>query len=337
MKAAVFHKPGQPMLIENQPDPMPGPGQVVLKVSHCGICGSDLHMTDGQGSYTAPPGSVLGHEYSGVVTAVGADVDKLKPGDRVTAMPFTGCGKCDACREGESHWCSEMAWLGGGYAEYALAGAASCIKLPGEVTLLDAALVEPMAVALHAIKLANVRPGTKLVVLGAGTIGLASVYWARHFGCENIAVGAASTRHADLAATMGATSFFINDDRAVETAAQQLGAMPDIVVECVGMPGMIARSIDLVKRRGTIVVPGWCWQQDSFLPMIAVRKELRMLFSVLYSRDEYQYVVDTMAAGKDSTFRAMVTDTTSLQALPQIFEALRERSRQCKVMVEAWR
>ena len=109
--------------------------------------------------------------------------------------------------------------------------------------------------------------------------------------------------------------------------------MPDIVVECTGVPGMIARAIQLVKPRGTIVVSGWCSERDSFLPMIAVQKELRILFSILYSFDDYRFVINDMATKRNGVHRAMVTDTVSFSAFPEAFEALRGRGSHCKVML----
>ena len=204
---------------------------------------------------------------------------------------------------------------------------------PPHLPLSDGALVEPMAVALRAARHAQLKKGQKVVIFGAGPIGLSCIYWARHFGCEAIVVMASSTRRQALATTMGATHFVVNKDFNSQTVLDVLGDAPDVVIECAGVPGMINLAVDLVKPHSAIVVPGWCTQQDSFLPMTAMQKELRLQFTALYSSDDFQYVVDTMAADKEAGYRAMVTGTVSLSELPLAFEKLRQSSTQVKVMV----
>lgn len=334
MRAAVFKKAGAPLSIEAVPDPTPGEGGVVIKVARCGICSSDLHMTEGHG-ITAAPNSVLGHEISGEIVAIGADVSNIKRGDRVTALPLSGCGQCDFCLAGQARWCEQFIWRAGGYAEYVLAAAHSCRKLPAALSMADGALVEPLAVALNAVKRANLQPGARVVIVGAGPIGLATAYWAKQFGASGIAVSAASHRRAALAEQMGATSFFVNDENAAQTAAQQLGGLPDVVFECVGMPGMIDRSIDLVKTQGTIVVAGFCMGADTFYPAKAMSRHLTMQFAMLYSTADFQQSVDSLDAGRVEP-RAMITDTVSLEQFPQAFEALRVSTPQCKVQLAPW-
>jgi len=335
MKAAVFHTPGQALRIESRPDPVPGAGEVVLKVGRCGICGSDLHMTDGHG-YTVDPGSVLGHEFAGEIVAIGPGVNHLKVGDCVTALPLSGCGACAACLQDEPQWCAAgLVWKPGGYAEYAVAGARGCIKLPSALSLADGALVEPLAVALNAVKQARVQPGDKVIVIGPGPIGLATVYWARRFGAGAVVVASDSWLRADLARQMGATGYFVNDEQALEHCSRELGGLADIVFECVGARGLIARAVDLVRPRGTVLVAGYCAQPDTFVPAVAVTKQIRMQFAVLYSIGDFRTAVDALDAGAVEP-RQMITETVSLEAFPEAFEALRKPSRQCKVMLAPW-
>lgn len=335
MRAAVFHQPGQALAIESRPDPSPSEGEVVLKVGRCGICGSDLHMTDGHG-YTADPGSVLGHEFAGEVVAIGARVEHLKIGDRVAALPLIGCGRCASCLGGEPQWCAAgFAWKPGGYAEYAVAGARSCIKLPAALSLADGALVEPLAVALNAVKQANVQPGDKVIVIGPGPIGLATMYWARRFGAGAVVAASDSMLRADLARRMGATGYFVNDGQALEHCTRELGGLADIVFECVGARGLIAQAVDLVRPRGTVLVAGYCMQPDSFVPALAVQKQIRMQFAVLYGIDDFRMAVDALDAGAVEP-RDLITDTVSLNALPEAFETLRKPGQHCKVMLSPW-
>ena len=335
MKAAIFKAVGQPLEIENISDPTPGEGEIVVQVGRCGICGTDLHMTDGHG-YTYPVGTIPGHEFAGEVVAIGKGVDSLKVGDRVASLPMTGCGKCAACVEGVPFFCANgMRGLPGAFAQYALATERESVRLPSSLSLADGALVEPLAVGLHGVALAQMQPGARVLVLGAGPIGLATAYWARRLGAGHVAVSASSTRRSELAMTMGADSFLDPQEELVSAASAALAGMPDIVFECVGLPGLIARAVDAVRTRGTVVVLGCCSSPDTFTPAAALFKEVRLQFSNTYSVKQFEHVARTLDAGHVEP-RSMITDTVSLQQVPEVFEALRQRTSQCKVMIDPW-
>jgi len=168
MKAIRFLEPGTALAAVELPDPTPGPGEVVLRVERCGICGSDLEMTSGKGA-GIEPGCTLGHEFAGEVVALGAGVRNLQIGSRVTAMPFDGCGVCDRCTAGRPNHCRAFrvhgcGGRGGGYAEYSLAGARHCIELPDSLDFVDGALIEPLAVALHGARMAGALAGKRVLV-----------------------------------------------------------------------------------------------------------------------------------------------------------------------------
>jgi len=332
MKAAILKALGQPLAIENIPDPTPSPGEVVVKVARCGICGTDLHIAEDP-IFGVPAGSVLGHEYAGEVAAVGSDVTAVKVGDRVAVLPVRGCGRCATCLEGEAAWCREMRIDGGGYAEYSLVSDRQCLKLPGTITLEDGALVEPLAVALHGVTLSDLKPGARVLIIGAGPIGLATAFWARRLGAGRIAVTARSTRRAALAQEMGATVFIEPSDSLADAAREALGDLPDIVFECVGKPGLIARAIECVRPRGTVVLLGLCTVADSIAPFKTVVKQVRIQAAMLYGMRDFEVAADTLDSGA-ITPRSMITDTVTLDALPTAFETLRrQRTTQCKVMV----
>lgn len=335
IRAAVFKGPGRPLEVEQLPDPQPMDGEVVLKVGSCGICGSDLHMTDGHGAFQMPSGHVLGHEFAGEIVALGKGVTAFRVGDLVTAMPTTGCGTCPACLKGEPKWCPQRASMQGGYAEFLRTKATSCVKLAANLSLEDGALVEPLAVGLHGVEQARMQVGDRVLIIGAGPVGLATLFWARRMGAGKIAVTASSTRRADLAMQMGATCFVPPSDNPVEAVNAALGGSPDIVFECVGIPGMIARSIDHVKPAGTVVVMGFCTEMDQIMPFSALFKEVRMNFAILYAIRDFQVSIDTLDAGHVEP-RAMITDRISLDQTPAMFEALRQRSSQCKVLINPW-
>jgi (R,R)-butanediol dehydrogenase / meso-butanediol dehydrogenase / diacetyl reductase len=332
MRAAVFHELKKPLTVETVKDPTPGEDQVVIEVCRCGICGSDLHLTE-DAIFGVPGGTVLGHEYAGRVAAIGKGVDRVKVGDHVAMMPLHSCGRCVHCLKGEYAWCSIMRVDGGGYGEYSLGFQHQCVSLPKTVSLDDGALVEPMAVGLHGVRLAQSQPGDRVLVIGAGPIGLATAYWARRLGAGRIAVTASSTRRAALAVTMGADVFLDPADASPEAATRALGGMPDVVYECVGVPGMIARGIDYVRPRGTVVVLGLCTREDHFMPFTLVSKEARLQASAFYDRRDFEVCADALDKDAD-TQRAMVTDVIHLEDMPPVFEALRQRTTQCKVLVD---
>jgi (R,R)-butanediol dehydrogenase/meso-butanediol dehydrogenase/diacetyl reductase len=338
MRAAVFKGVGLPLAVESLPEPKPGAGEVVLKVGRCGICGSDLHFTSGKGALQLNPGHILGHEFAGEVVEVGPECSRIKVGDRVTAMPTVGCGKCPACQQGEPKWCPLRRSMQGGYGQYLATGEASCTKLPVGLSLEDGALIEPLAVSLHGVSAATMPVGARVLVIGAGPVGLAAIFWARRMGAGKIAVTASSNRRAELAMLMGASAFVTPEPGVdpVDSVKQALGGPPDVVFECVGVPGMIQSAVSHVRPLGTVVVLGFCDVSDPWLPFSALFKEVRMVFALLYSTRDFQVAVDTLDAGHVEP-RAMITDRISLDETPTQFEALRQRSTQCKVIIDPWR
>ena len=331
MQAAVFKAIGQPLQIEQIADPAPLGRDVVISVGRCGICGSDLHVTE-DASFHLPSGTVLGHEYAGEIVATGSAVEQLRAGDRVAVVPMRSCGRCAECLSGQPAWCATKRLEGGGYAQYSLADERQCVRLPNTLSMADGAIVEPLAVALHGVKLSGLVVGAKVLVIGAGPIGIATVFWARRLGAGRVAITAASRRREALAMEVGATCFVDPRDNGPEAVARALGGPPDIVFEAVGKPGLIARSIAQVRPRGTVVVLGLCANADTFVPFAAVAKEARIQPSAFWEVRDFEIAVDTLEAGAVAP-RHMVTDTVPLGDMPAAFEALRHRTTQCKVLV----
>lgn len=331
MKAAIFTEIGRPLEIGEIPDPTPAAEEIVVQVARCGICGSDLHLTE-NAFFGLPGGTVLGHEYAGEIVAIGRDCSRLKIGDRVAVSPHYGCGKCATCLAGEPVWCQHMRLDGGGYGQFSLAAERQAVLLPATVSMEDGALVEPLAVGLHGINISGMIPGARVLVIGAGPIGLAAIFWARRLGAGKIAVTAGSTRRAELSCIMGADVFVPPGETVVEDVNRALGGPPDIVYECVGAPGLIARSVEHARVKGTVVVLGLCAQPDTFMPFAAVAKEVRIQPSAFFTHHDYKYAVDVLDRGAVEP-HAMITDSVSLADMPAAFEALRHRTHQCKVMV----
>ena len=310
MKAVTFQDLHKPLAFETLPDPVPDAGQVVVKVGRCGICGSDLHMTE-DAAYGCKHGDVLGHEFAGEVVDLGREVEGLRRGDLVSVIPLMSCGQCEHCRKGEVQWCERFGLQGGGYAEYALTRPNQCVKLPGDVSFADGAIVEPLAVALHGVNLAGFKAGDKVLVLGAGPIGLAVAFWARR---------------------MGADMFVVDPADPVGSAERALGGPADVVFECVGIPGLIDQAVRQVRNCGTILLLGLCTRPDTFNSFAMLQKEVRLVTSAFFTRQEYEVALNVLNAGAIEP-RLLVTDTISLAETPDVFESLKQRSGQCKVLI----
>ena len=331
MRAAVVQGMNRPLTVETLPDPQPAPHEVVIRVSRCGICGSDLHMTEDP-MFGIQPGDILGHEFAGEVVESGRDVTEMKAGGLVSVIPLQGCGRCDSCLAGEPAWCSAMRLQGGGYGEYAVTTARQCVPLPSMTSLADGAIVEPLAVALHGVRLSGLKPGDRVLVLGAGPIGLAVAFWARRLGAQTVVVQDINLFQEARALSMGATGFVCDPEQPINAGVKALGGLADIVFECVGLPGVIAQAVEQVRVQGTLLLLGLCTKPDTFIPFLALSKEVRLQTSAFFTLPEYRMALDALNAGAAEP-RHLVTDTIALDQVPHVFESLRKRTHQCKVLI----
>ncbi len=194
------------------------------------------------------------------------------------------------------------------------------------------AIVEPLAVALHGVALSGIRPGDKVLVLGAGPIGLAVAFWARRAGAGKVIVQDIAPHQRERALDMGATDFIVDRDDPVGASTRALGGLADIVFECVGLPGLIAQAVNQLRGRGTILLLGLCNQPDTFNSFNMLSKEIRLITSAFFTRGEYEAALDALERGAAEP-RALVTQTISLAETPEMFEGLRRRTHQCKVLI----
>jgi (R,R)-butanediol dehydrogenase/meso-butanediol dehydrogenase/diacetyl reductase len=331
MRAVTFQALHQPLAFETLPDPTPAPDQIVVKVGRCGICGSDLHMTE-DAAYGCKHGDILGHEFAGEVVALGREAKGLKTGDLVSVIPLVSCGQCESCRKGEVQWCEHFSLQGGGYAEYALTRPHQCVKLGANVSLADGAIIEPLAVALHGVNLSGMKAGDKVLVLGAGPIGLAVAFWARRMGAAKVAVQDIADFQRDRAIGMGADIFVVDPADPVGSAEAGLGGKADVVFECVGIPGLIDQAVHQVRNRGTILLLGLCTRPDTFNSFAMLSKEVRLVTSAFFTVPEYEAALAALDSGAMEP-RLLVTDTISLAETPTVFESLKQRTSQCKVLI----
>lgn len=313
MKAALFDATTLHVSIGEVPVPQPGPDDLLIRVCRCGICGSDVAMTS-DGPFPMASGQ-FGHEYAGEVVEVGCGVTSHKPGDRIAAVPAAPCGMCRDCLSGSVFLCTSPRWANAGFSEYTLVPAKAAIRLPATISMAQAALIEPMATGLHAMRLAGLGAGARVLVIGAGSQALSAIYWARRLGAGRIVVLSRSVHRRDLAFAMGTHSVMGFDADNQVRLREALGGMPDIVVECVGKPGFIGLAIEHVRPGGTVLAMGMCMQPEMLLPAQCTFKEVRMLFPLGYTLDDLPARIDAIRTGGgmlkvqvDPTFGSGIAD-----------------------------
>ena len=341
MRAAVFKEMSKPLVIETLPDPEPGPTDIVLKVKNCGICGSDLHMTEPCSVMPLALGSVMGHEFAGEVVGVGKAVgDRWKIGDRAAGFPYICCGEHSPCLNFETArgMCGKGISVGlgqshGAYAEYVRIGASGGYRLPDSVSFREGALVEPLAVGLHAVDMAKMERGATVLVIGAGPVGLSVMLWAKFLGARHVIVSERAENRRAMAAEFGATDAIDPNQPLTEQVQKIAGNGPSIIFECVGAPGLLNMAMMDAPRGTKIVIAGVCQQPDTIMPLMGIVKELNLQFVLGYRPADFDYVIAMIASGRVDV-APMITDIVGFDALPDAFEALRHPTHQCKVMLE---
>lgn len=341
MRAAVFKEMSQPLSVETLPDPEPGPAELILRVANCGVCGSDLHMTEPASIMPLPAGAVMGHEFAGEVVAVGSTArDRYREGDRVAGFPFICCGEYGPCLNFSARrgMCTKGLGVGlgqahGAYAEYVRIAAAGGYRLPECVSFREGALVEPLAVGLHAVDMARMERGATVLVVGAGPVGLAVALWAKFLGARHVVVSEKAQPRRNMAARFGATDAIDPEKPLTPQVEAIAGTGPDIIFECVGAPGLINMAMMDAPRGAKIVVAGVCQQPDTIMPLAGIMKEITLQFVFGYRPEDFDYVIGMIASGRVEVAH-MITDIVDLAGLPAAFEALRKPVHQCKVMLE---
>jgi len=325
MRAAVLND-AHDLEVAEVADPTPGPGELVLRVTACGICGSDLKLRP-----MMPAGLVMGHEFCGEVVAVGTDpLGEWHEGQHVTALPIFGCGRCLACVSGEPAHCEQADLVGvggsaGAFAEYVRVHTRESIALPDSLDPALGALVEPLAVGLHAVERSLPRAGDRALVIGAGPVGLSVMTWLAHFGVRELVVSDPSPVRRAAAEEFGAT-------RTVDPTTEPLEARYDLVIECVGLPGMTDVCVGAANHHGRVVIAGVCTHPDPYVPIQAVVKELTVAFAVYYTRREFFSVVDALGRGAVDA-APFVTERVGLAGANDAFRALTEAKEQRKILV----
>lgn len=315
MKVAVMEGIGK-MGYTRRPIPTPRADEVLVKLEYVGICGSDMHYyeTGAIGDYVVKPPFVLGHEPGGTVVEVGSNVTHLKVGDRVALEPGKTCGHCEFCRQGKYNLCPDVVFFAtppvdGVFQEYVAHEAALCFKLPENVSTLEGALIEPLAVGFHAANQGGAHAGQTAVVMGAGCIGLVSMMALKAEGVSRVYVVDVMPKRLEKALELGADGVINGKDEDAVEAVRKLtgGGGCDLVIETAGTEITTRQTIHMAKKGAAIVLVGYSKTGEITLPMsLALDKELTFK-TVFRYRHIYPMAIDAVAAGKVN-LKGIVTD-----------------------------
>ncbi|RWH49253.1 MAG: iditol 2-dehydrogenase [Mesorhizobium sp.] len=304
--------------------PAPGPEDVLVRIEACGVCGTDRHLFHGE--FPCTPPVTLGHEFCGIVEAVGDAVSGIAVGDRVTGDPNIACGRCSQCRAGRVNLCSNLRAIGihrdGGFADYVVMPQGQAFLLPGNLQPTHGAFCEPLACCLHGIDLAGIRPGDSVVVLGGGVIGLLTVQLAKLAGAATIILSTRQASRRALAEELGATATV--DPSAVdpiEAIAGKAGLVPggvDVVLECAGVRDTVEQSMRIAKAGGTVVIVGVMpqGQKVAFEPFDVLFRELKVLGSFI-NPFTHRRAADLIASGAIEIDK-LISRQVPLEEAPQV-------------------
>lgn len=330
MTAAVMHAPGD-IRVETVPVPQPGPHEVLLEVAACGVCGSDIPRMNRNGGYVMP--IVCGHEFSAWVTQLGEGVTGLQVGDLVTVPPLIPCWRCDKCSQGHFSLCEDYDYFGsrsnGAYAQYVKAPANIPLRMPAGIDPLAAAMIDPAAIALHAIWKTGLRQGHDVAVVGAGPIGLFALEWAVMAGANRVVAIDVAVEKQPMMREAGATQAVTSREESLEVCPAGF----DVVVESAGLPVTADMAAALCAPQGEAVFIGIPHAPvelrketyDRFLRQEVTLRGSWNSFSAPFPGAEWRTVASKMADGSLG-WEFMISHRLGLEELPKTMQALGERS-----------
>ncbi len=325
----IRHGPGE--LVE------PKYGEVTLKISHCGICGTDLHIYHGAMDARVEMPLVMGHEMSATVYQLGADVEDYAIGDKVVVMPLAPCGECPACAAGHSHICHNLDFLGidtpGAFQSYWTVPAYTLHRMPAHLSLKHGALIEPLAVACHDVRLADVKAGDQVVVLGGGPIGMLVALVARQAGAE-VLVSEINPYRVDLASRLGLGAVNPHETDLTKLVLQRTqGAGADIVFEVSGSQAGATVMTELLRTRGLAVVVAIFAQAPKIDLFRFFWRELRLQGVRVYESEDFSAAIELAARGT-LPLDDLITDIRPLKALQSGFEDMDKGGQVMKILLE---
>ena len=309
-----------------EPDkPRPSPGKILIQVERCGICGSDLHLWENG----IPAGLIMGHEFAGTVADPGEAKNIFQPGDRVTALPVNPCGICPACKKLQFNKCVNILadapgiTTAGAYAQYLTISAAMVRKIPESMSMEEAAMVEPSAVALHAVNLASISPGDKVLIVGGGIIGLLCAAWARISGAAFIGISETNAKRRQKALGFGDVDevFDAGDPKLQKKLLTLTGGGFNKVIECAGPAPAVRSAVGAATFGGIVVLAGINYNEVPVSTMRIAMKELQLKGSYGYNAEEFDMAIDYIARRVLKTSR-FVDDTVNLEGVQDAFTRL---------------
>ncbi|BBY90366.1 butanediol dehydrogenase [Mycobacterium gallinarum] len=340
MRAAVYHG-REDVRIEELPDPSPRAGEVVIEVARAGICGTDLHEYIA-GPMHAAPGVVMGHEYSGTVVGVGPDVHEFTEGDRVCGVGVFGCGECGSCKQGAEALCGTVGFIGfalnGALARYASVSAKALFRIPDDISLVEAAVVEPIASAYHAVRRSRLAAGETVFIAGAGAIGLALVQFCLAQGATQIIVSEVSASRRVAAHRVGATRVIdplVEDPvEVVQTLTHGNGV--DVSFDAAGVQPALDAALSVLRPRGRLMVVA-IWEAAAGIDINrSIMREANIGFSFCYEAQSQVPAILTLLSVGALSLSELITDEIPLDAVvSQGFEELRiNRDAHIKILID---
>lgn len=332
MKAMLLSQYRQ-LEITNLPTPIPGPGELLIRVAACGISGRDVHGYDGSSGRRIPP-IVMGHEAAGRVAAIGTQVTGWREGDRVTFDSTISCGSCPHCSRCEINLCDRRRVLGvscgdyrcaGAFAEYVIVLQRIAYKLPDALSFSEAAMLEAVAVAVHAVSLSPIIPGTHALVLGAGVIGLLCLQSLRAAGCSTVFIADVDPSRLTLAKEVGATETLnaTGDELVAEIFKRTKGAGIDLAFEAVGIDATVRATVNSVRKGGAVTLVGNITPEVTLPLQKAVTRQIRIQGSCA-SAGEYPQAIQLLTSGAIKV-KPLISAVAPLEDGPQSFERLYAR------------
>ena len=332
MKALMLEQ-YEDLQVIDMPEPACGADEVLIRVAACGICGSDVHGYDGASGRRIPP-IVMGHEAAGVLTQVGADVQDYKPGDRVTFDSTVYCGACEYCLRGEVNLCDNRQVLGvscgdyrrnGAFAELVAVPARILYRLPDDFPFEEAAMLEAVSVALHGVRVSQMKGGESALVIGAGMIGLLTAQAARAAGCKSVTIADVDEARLQMAVDVGIPdTLHLSGQPLIDEVLKRTGGQGvDVVLEAVGRAETVVASIECVRRGGTVTLIGNIQPQVPLPLQRVVQREVRLQGSCA-SAGEYPEAIRLMANGA-ITVKPLISAVSSLEQAADWFKRLHAR------------
>ena len=327
MRAVIIDAPGI-IRVDNVPDPTPRPDEVLVRVGACGICGTDLHIIDGDSPLARYP-IIPGHEFAGEVVAVGSDVaqrygkENITIGSRIAVEPNLYCGHCDSCRTGHENLCLNYAALGvttnGAVAQYVTVPVAKAYALPDNISFREGALIEPVSCAVHGMHILNPRSGDTFLIVGAGTMGVLLLQLAVRGGASRVAMVDINAQRLALAEQLGSTHTYSDIKQALKD--EPLGF--NCVIDATGVAPVIENAFMAVKRGGKLLIFGVASNEAriSLSPFRIYNDEITIIGSmaVLFS---FQAALDLISSGVINT-EAMLTKALPLQDFLEALDMVR--------------